>query len=366
MSAYSPYRLFSILLLSLLLSACGEDEIPIQPELTTVTESVYASLSIRPDSAYFAYASVTGLVERISVEEGDLVAKGDKIMQVVNTSPELNRQNAALALDQARQNFTGAASLVNELEEEISMAVLKLENDSINFVKQQNLWKKNIGTQNDYDARKLAYRTSSRNFDLLKNRLNRTKSDLNTQLKQAENNYQNAITNTRDYTVSSLIHGKVYQLLKEPGELVSLQEPLAMLGSATHFVIEMLIDEVDIAKVDTSQSVLIALDAYPGEVFKATVSKVYPIKDESTQTFTVEATFESPPARLFAGLSGEANIIISSKENALIIPRSYLNDADQVKTDDGLISVKTGLINLDKVEILSGIEASTNLYLPQQ
>lgn len=366
MPAIFQYRLLSVLLLYLLLTSCGEDEVPIQPKLTTVTESVYASLSVRPDSAYFAYASVTGLVESISIEEGDLIVKGDEIMQVVNTSPELNRQNAALALEQARQNFMGAANLINELEEEISIAVLKLENDSINFVKQQNLWKKNIGTQNDYDSRRLAYRTSSRNLDLLKNRLKRTKTDLNTQLKQAENNYQNAITNTKDYTVNSLINGKVYQLLKEPGELVSLQEPLAMLGSDAHFVIEMLIDEVDIARIETSQPVLIALDAYPGESFEATVSKVYPIKDESTQTFTVEAIFKSPPARLFAGLSGEANIIISSKENALVIPRSYLNDSGEVKTDDGLVPVKTGLVNLDKVEVLSGIEASTNLYLPEQ
>lgn len=360
------YRLLYLFILSLLLTACGDDEKPVSPELTTVTESVYASLSITPDSSYLAYAAVSGLVERIAVEEGDLIAQGAELMQVVNTSPELNKQNAALALGQARQNFNGSANLINELQEEIGIAVLKLENDSINFEKQQNLWKKNIGTQNDYDSRKLAYQTASKNVELLTNRLKRTRADLSTQLQQAENNYQNALSNAKDYSVTSLINGRVYQLLKEPGEIVSMQEPLAMLGSATHFIIEMLIDEVDIAKVEIGQQVLITLDAYPGESFKATVSRVYPLKDESTQTFTVEGVFENPPARLFAGLSGEANIVISLKDNALVIPRRYLNDQNQVKTGDGLVTVKTGLINLDKVEILSGIEADTQLYLPQQ
>lgn len=360
------YRLVYILVLALLLTSCGDEEKPIRPEVTTVTESVYASLTVRPDSAYLAYASVSGLIETISVEEGDLVDKGAELMQIVNTSPELSRQNAALALEQARLNFNGASNLVNELQEEISMAVLKLKNDSINYIKQQNLWKKNIGTQNDFDARKLAYETSSANVKLLKNRLERTRNDLANQLQQARNNYQNAITNARDFTVYSRLSGRVYQLLKEPGEIVSPQEPLAMIGSASYFIMEMLIDEVDITRVRSGQRVLVTLDAYTGESFEARVSRIYPIKDENTQTFMVEAVFVNPPERLFAGLSGEANIVISSKQNALVIPRKYLTDQQQVRTSEGLVSVTTGLVNLDKVEILSGIEASTNLYLPEQ
>lgn len=360
------YRLVYLLILILLFSACGDEEKPITPELTTVTESVYASLTVRPDSAYYAYASVSGLVESISIEEGDLIKQGAEIMQIINTSPELNRQNAKLALEQAQQNFNGSANLINELKEEISIAALKRENDSINFVKQQNLWKKNIGTKNDYDTRELTFRTSSKNVELLKNKLKRTQNNLGTQLQQAQNNYQNAISNSKDYTVNSKISGRVYQLLKEPGEVVSIQEPLAMIGSASSFIIEMLIDEVDIAQVEQNQTVLISLDAYPGESFRATVTRVYPIKDESTQTFTVEATFIKPPTRLFAGLSGEANIVTNSKDNALVIPRKYLNEANQVKTDDGLVTVTPGLVNLDKVEILSGIEANTNLYVPEQ
>lgn len=360
------YRLAYLLVLSLFLSACGDEEKPITPELTTVTESVYASLTVRPDSAYYAYASVSGLVESISIEEGDLINQGAEIMQIINTSPELNRQNARLSLEQAEQNFNGSANLINELKEEISIATLKLENDSINFLKQQNLWKKNIGTQNDYDTRELSFRTSSKNVELLKNKLRRTQNDLSTQLQQAQINYQSAISNSKDYTVNSNISGRVYQLLKEPGEIVSVQEPLALIGSATDFVIEMLIDEVDIAQVEQKQVVLISLDAYPGKSFRATVTRVYPIKDESTQTFTVEATFIKPPARLFAGLSGEANIVINSKDNALVIPRKYLTEDNQVKTEDGLVMVTPGLVNLDKVEILSGIEVNTHLYLPKQ
>ena len=48
---------------------------------------------------------------------------------------------------------------------------------------------------------------------------------------------------TKDFAVKSKINGKVYALYKEPGEIVTTMEPLASIGSATNFIIEMLVDE---------------------------------------------------------------------------------------------------------------------------
>jgi len=237
-------------------------------------------------------------------------------------------------------------------------------NDSINFIKQQNLWKKNIGTQNTFDSKKLSYETSQNQWLLLKKRLARTRVDLNTQMLEAQNSYQLASSNSSDFTVKSKINGRVYQMLKEPGETVNLQEPVATVGSASVFVIEMLVDEVDIARIDLNQRVAVTLDAYPKEVFEATISHISPIKDQATQTFKAEGRFVNAPARLYAGLSGEANIILAERENVLVIPRQYLNGQNQVKTDEGLIEVETGLVNLDRIEVLRGIDENTALYLP--
>jgi multidrug efflux pump subunit AcrA (membrane-fusion protein) len=97
-------------------------------------------------------------------------------------------------------------------------------------------------------------------------------------------------------------------------------------------------------------------------VFTAKVTKILPKKDERNQTFMVEALFETQPKVLYPGLSGEANIVIGKRENVLTIPLAYLQDDDKVKTDDGLVTIKTGMRNMEYIEVLSGITEKTRLY----
>jgi len=360
----SSYLPAVFIALNLIIFSCKNVEEPIQPEAITFTESVYASLSVQPEEWYQVHAAVNGIIKEVLVKEGDVLQKQAPLIQINKTNPELNLRNARLAMDLAKRNYEGRSNLLNELEDEIAIALLRLKNDSINFAKQRNLWEKKIGTQNAYEAKELAYLTSKSNHELLVNRLKRTEQDLLTLWEEARNNYQNAQSNAADYTIRSRINGQVYEVLKEPGEMVSPQEPIAILGSATRFVIQMDIDEVDITRIENGQGVAVSLEAYPDQVFDAFISRIYPSKNMLNQTFRVEASFVKAPGKLFAGLSGEANIIIKVKENALVIPRTYLTSTNEVKTDEGLVQVETGLRSLDKVEILTGIDKTTNLYLP--
>ena len=358
-------QIFFILLIGLFIFTCTSTEESIQPEVKTITESVYASVSIQPADAYEVHSAVSGIIDKIYVEEGEPVLNGTRLIQIINTNPELNLENARLSLDMAKKAFNGGSNVLKELLNEIEIAAMKLKNDSINFIKQKNLWEKNIGTQNTFEARELAYKTSKTNLASLTNRYKRTKDDLQIQLEQAENNYKNALNQKEEHLIESLIDGKVYSLFKQPGELVSPQEPLAFLGSTNDFIIEMSVDEVDITKLALRQTVLVTLDAYSDQVFEAKVTKIYPQKNIATQTFLVEATFIETPEKLFSGLSGEANIVISTKNSTLVIPRTYLTADGMINTDEGLIKVETGLMDLQWVEILSGIDKNTNIYPPK-
>lgn len=352
--------------LILLIISCGRQQEKVLPQITRLTESVYASATIQPDSLYQVYAAVGGILDRNLVEEGDLVQKGSPLLQIINNAPKLNTENAKLALLLARENYSGSATILKGLEEEIAAAALTVLNDSINFYRQKRLWEQRIGSKIEFDNRKLAYELAKNNLTVIKNKYERTKNELETQLQQARNNYEASLINTKDFTVTSKINGKVYALLKQPGELVSTVEPLAAVGSASAFVIEMLVDEVDIVKLRAGQKALITLDAYPLEVFTAELTKIYPRKDERSQTFTVEAIFTAPPKILYPGLAGEANIIIAEKENALTIPISYLFDENKVMTTGGIVLVVVGLRNLGQVEILEGITENTELIKPEE
>ncbi len=358
---------FSIFLIGLFwVLSCSNHKDSTTARVTNITESVYASVTIQPDSLYEAYAAVGGILETNLVEEGDEVKIDDPLVQVVNDNPKLNTENARLSLELVRKNYQGNSAVLRSIEEEIKAARLKVANDSVNYCRQKNLWDQQIGSQTEYDSKKLAYELSQNSLTLLNDKYQQTQNELETQLQQAQNNYQTSLTNTRDYEVSSKINGKVYALFKEPGEIVTSRDPLALIGSAKLFIIEMLVDEVDIVKIETGQQAIITLDAYNGQTFEATVSKIFPKKDERSQTFKVEAKFNDPPKVLYPGLAGEANIVVAQKTDALIIPKSYLVNDSLVRTSSGYVEVRLGLQSLDSAEILDGINSETILLKPEK
>lgn len=348
------------------LNSCSRREDKVLPVRQQITESVYASVTIQPDSLYNAFAAVNGILDENFIEEGQLVKQGMVLHQVINSNPKLNTENARLSLDLAKKNYEGSSALLGSIEAEIESARLSLSNDSINYCRQKNLWDQQIGSQVEYDAKKLQFELSKRALKLLIDKYHRTKDELQTQVKQARNNFKTSLITTEDFAVESKIDGKVYAVFKNPGEIVTTMEPLSLVGSASDFVIEMLVDEVDIVKIQLDQKVWLTLDAYSGQVYTAKVDKIYPKKDERNQTFIVEALFNDPPKVLYPGLAGEANILIAEKKEALIIPKQYLIDGDKVKTDDGLVAITIGLQNMDSLEVISGINANTWIYKPAE
>lgn len=355
----------SVTILVFIIFSCSNDKDKILPTERLLTESVYSSVTIQPDSLYQAYAIVSGILDKNFVEEGDTVLKDEAIIQIINQAPKLNAKNAKYSLELARENYYGSATVLNGILDQINAAQLKYKNDSINYFRQNNLWEQKIGSKKDYDTKKLDYELSQNNLQTLQNSYDRTKNELQTALRQSENNYQTALISTKDFTVKSKINGKVYAIYKEPGEIVNTQEPLASIGSATNFIIDMLVDEVDIVRIKINQEVLIHLDAYKDNIFKGKVSKIYPKKDERNQTFRIEAVFENPPEVLYPGLSGEANIIIAKKDKVLTIPQAYLIDDNKLKTDDGITTIKVGLQDLEYIEVLEGITKDTHIYKPE-
>ena len=344
--------------------SCGTDSDKIYPTRSQLTESVYASATVQPDSLYQVYAAVGGILESNLVEEGDRVRKGDPVAQIVNNTPKLNMENARLNLELARDNYSGNNAVLSGMLDEIEAAKLRTKNDSANYYRQKKLWDQNIGSEVEYENRKLAYELSSSNLQVLTGNYERMKNELKTKLIQAENNYKTALIATEDFTVTSKINGTVYDLYKNQGEIISSLEPVAAIGSSDQFVIELLVDEVDIVKLGLAQKVLITLDAYQSKVFEAKINKIYPRKDQRSQTFKIEAIFENPPEVLYPGLAGEGNIIISEKEEVLTIPKDYLINGNKVKTEDGIVEIVVGIQNLERVEVVSGLDEETYVIRP--
>ena len=146
---------------------------------------------------------------------------------------------------------------------------------------------------------------------------------------------------------------------------MNTQTPVAVIGDAADFYLELQIDELDIAKIKPGQKVILNLDSYKGEVFEARVEKINPIMNERSRSFIVEAAFVTKPAVLYPNLTTEANVVIQTKDKALTIPRNYLvEDSFVLDKDENKVPVTVGLRDYKKAEILKGLKATDIILKP--
>ena len=87
--------------------------------------------------------------------------------------------------------------------------------------------------------------------------------------------------------------------------------------------------------------------------------------NERNKTFLIEAHFTKAPEKLYPNVTFEANIILKTKNNALILPRNYLkNDSIVTLIDGSTRVVKLGLTDFQKAEILSGLSPKDQVVKP--
>lgn len=348
----------------LMLTACADERPHVRPVMGPITDAVYASGVVKARDQYQVFAAVSGLVAHVHVQAGDTVAKGDALFSIDDRASSLGSQRAEMALELLRANAGTTSPVLEQLRINVEQARARLANDSLMYFRQKNLWDQNVGSKAELDNRELAY-TSARNaYQSAQKAFSETRTRLKNELRMAENELALRRSAQGDHTVRSLVDGRVYDVLIERGELATTQRALAIVGRADAFVLELQVDEYDIVRVAPGQEVAVHMDAYQGSVLQAIITRVDPLMNERSRTFTVEAVFTDPPL-LYPNLTAEANIIIRRKERALTIPAGYLVDKRYVLTGpEERTEVEVGLRDLRRVEILGGIDSTSVIYQP--
>jgi multidrug efflux pump subunit AcrA (membrane-fusion protein) len=242
----------------------------------------------------------------------------------------------------------------------------RMQNDSINFARYQNLLAQNATSRIDFDRASLNYQTSRNEYQSWKQRYQKARNQLRMELENARSNYEISSQDQSNFVLKSRIDGLVYEVYKKEGETVRRQEAIARLGDSKKVYLQLNVDELDINKVKTGQEALVKIATYRDQVFKAKITKVYPMLNARDQTFRVDAEFtESSFPHLYAGLTVEANIIIHQKNQALTIPKAYLigNDSVRIQQDGAIktIRIRKGIENMEHVEVLHDLDSSTVL-----
>jgi HlyD family secretion protein len=150
------------------------------------------------------------------------------------------------------------------------------------------------------------------------------------------------------------------------------------LGDIHEVYVKGKVDESDIAKVYLGQSARIKVQSFPGKSFAGRVTKIAPlgVEKDNVTTFEVQISIENPGGELKANMTANAEIVLEEHKNVLTIPeQAVIYDKDRKASvwvpdahgKDGhrVLSIKTGISNGSRIEVLSGLKSNDKVVLQQ-
>jgi HlyD family secretion protein len=237
-------------------------------------------------------ATVPGVIISLPVKDGDMVKKGQLLVQIDPSEYKSTVAQATAQLNSAKANLE-QAKLLHE--------------------RQQKLFEKSLTSKEQYDA-------SLTQYDVTKAQYDQSQASL----RQAED----LLAKT---TITAPMGGKITELLKKEGEMVTgaTYNPteIMTISDLSAFEVEVEVDETDIAETKLGQEAKIKIDAFPDTTFKGEVSEIgntAKITGYSTQdqvvNFLVKVLLLDEVSGIKPGMSASVDITTASHKDVLNIP----------------------------------------------
>jgi HlyD family secretion protein len=278
--------------------------------------AVTASGKIEAETKVDISADVTGRILKIAVKEGDLVAKGQFLMQIDPAQFEgaVNRGSALLASSQASliQAQANRDQSLRQLDR-----TRELQKSSPNLISAESVEQ----AQQAYDVAVAIYATNQAQVEQSR-----------AALKEAQDN----LARTRLFAP---IAGRVTRLAVEEGEVAvpgtfSKETGLLMtIADMSTIIAKVQVDETDVVRVSLGDSVQVTIDAFPDTSFVGRVSKISNSakltagmtsgqggSNDRAVDFDVEITLAAPPRDVRPDLSCTARVVTDTRSGALAIP----------------------------------------------
>lgn len=344
--------------------------------------TVTASGRIQPKTSVDISADITGRITRIGVREGDLVEKGQFLLQIDPTiyQAAVSRSEALVASSEA--GMVQAKANLDQAQRALSRAQ-ELQKSGSTLISPEAVEQ----AQTAYDVA-LANYNSSR-----------------AQVEQARAGLQEARDNLAKTRLVAPMSGRVVRLAVEEGEVAvpgtfSRETGLLMtIADLSVILAKVQVDETDVVRLHLGDSVDVQIDAFPDTSFTGRVTKISNSAQlTGTQTasgstdravdFDVEITLDHPPADIRPDLSATASIVTETRKDALAIPIIALTvrenevvpnenlpqdsaQAGKKKETEGVFvvrdgmaffqPVKVGIAGKEHFEVLSGLQGNEEI-----
>ena len=253
-------------------------------------------------------------IERIWVEVGDRVNKGQKLVQM------------------------DAANL--------KQLKLQLENQEIEFKRIDELYKVGGVSKSEWDASKMT-------------------------LDVRRTSYRNLLENT---TLVSPISGVITARNYDNGDMYSGGTPVLVVEQITPVKLLINVSETYFIKVKKGAPVSVKVDVYGDREFTGRISLVYPTIDPATRTFPVEIKLDNKDGKVRPGMFARATINFGTADHVVVPDQAIVKQAGS--GDRYVFVYKDGKVTYNKVELgrrmdteyelISGVENHARVVIAGQ
>ena len=343
----------------------------VRVERREVVETLVSTGRVRSVSRTSLGASMVGTVERVLVEEGDVVAAGEAV--IVLESREL----AAAAAESRGRVAAAEAALRGVVAEDFPTARADLEAAA---TEARQLGAEVERLRELYDAGGLSRQEmeqAERGADAARTRLARAEAavrslseagasrrEAEAALVQAKEALSAAEARLDLMQIRSPAAGTVLIRDVEPGDAVQPGAVLMEIAVAGPTELIVFPDERSLSALRSGQPALVSADAYPDKTFHARVDRIAPVIDPRQGTVEVILGVPDPPDYLLPDMTVSVNIELRRIAGALALPlgavRAVSSDTAWVMTiREGRarpVRVEVGARDQHFVEIVSGLE----------
>lgn len=308
-------------------------------------DAVPATVEVEHASIVTLSGEEGGRIVESQLKVGERVEEGDWLVRVGDTDLQLE----ATALKDRIQYLERRAELRMQKTIELARAEEELANHEKQYA---------AGNYAELEIKR-----RRREFKAFEENQLRQQLDEEQQLANLRHQLERVELRIARCTIDAPATGTVNRIFAFEGEVVHPRSQIAQIHS-DKLLVTARINEEDFAGVQKGLDATVRLLTYGDRLFNAKVSHVLPGADPETQRYTVFLKLDIPEEMLLPGLSGEASIIRSRKENALMIPRRALFGNSVFLAVDGKAERRTvavGARGLNQVEVTEGLAAEDSV-----
>ena len=307
-------------------------------------------------------SQVEGTVDRVFADLGDRVKAGQTLVQLDREKLQytLDEQKAAHARALTRYGVSEAGKLPTvEDTPDVRRAAAELAQAKQNRDRAGELHRRRLISQQALEDAETDLRLKTAAYDASLQNARNLRADIDA----SDATMKLADRSLRDAFIRAPFDGYVQKRMVSQGELVKAQMPVMTVVRVNPLKLTAEIPERMAPWISAGQSLNFQVDAFQGQTFAATISRISPAVNTQTRTFAFEAAAPNEDARLKPGTFARVHLETGLVEKVLTVPygaMQYRYGVYRVFTVDGdrltVHELKTGDRVGDRMEILDGVK----------